>query len=185
MPVRNCSGERDLDRYVELRVVLLDGGRSVLGAELLDHVVYSGAVSDRRGPCAQHGFPGRHDDGPVLQQVPVPLAVRAAHGQHVELPPFADEPDRVSDRPARPPARDGDLDLVGSLTCPDELAGRSRRVSWRLPSSALPGYCAHWSITWLLPASDRRTTARPPDSRPRPGRAPPQSHSAAAPAPRV
>jgi hypothetical protein len=63
------------------------------------------------GMCAS---PWNRPNRGVLERVPVPLRIRALHGQKVGLFALEDETHRNRDRPSRLPADHADLDLAAA-----------------------------------------------------------------------
>src|SRR5205085_9699302 len=100
-----------------------DVGVAVLRSELLLDLHHARRIGDRRRVDAQLGTVRGDADRRVLQEVPVPLRVRAADGEEVERVPFLYEPDRVGDRAPGPPPGDGDLDLACALQRLGQVSG--------------------------------------------------------------
>src|SRR5215510_10796850 len=65
----SCPTGGNDERDVELRVVLLDVRRAVLGAEALDDGADLGAVGDRSRPSRPPGPLGAQGDGRLLEHV--------------------------------------------------------------------------------------------------------------------
>src|SRR5215470_2423166 len=102
------NGERD----VELRVVLLDVRRAVLGAEAFDDGADLGAGGDRSRPSRPPAPFGAQGDGRMLERVLVPLRVRARHGQEIDRAALEGKPDGTGAFATGAPPDHSELDLL-------------------------------------------------------------------------
>src|SRR5215510_14134098 len=108
----SCPTGGDLERDVELRVVLFDVRRAVLGAEALDHGANLGAAGDRSRPSRPPSPLDGQGDGRMLEHVLVPLRVRTRHGQEIDRAALEGEPDGTGALATGAPADHPELNLL-------------------------------------------------------------------------
>src|SRR5690242_1129242 len=88
-----CVGKRDLNRNVELRVILLHLVGAVLASELLDNISHLGLIregSNFSGPFFSIGLQAHRA---LFQNVFVPVTIRTLDRQEMKFVAFLNEPD--------------------------------------------------------------------------------------------
>ena len=98
------SGQRNHDRHIEFRVILRHILHPVFVAEFLNNRLDTICIDDRSGSEPRLHASRINPNRRILENVLVPLRVRALHGQEIELLAFQHEPNRDRDRAPGLPA---------------------------------------------------------------------------------